>query len=432
MKTNILIFSIISLISIAALAQQAANPASSGNGYTPSGPYYSLPDGNSGIQGTILYDNTAMTPMSNSFTVVTFSANDGSDTVFTNASGFYGLTGLGAGNYRLAPGTFSQWGSVNVTDALMIARYSVGLENLTPFRALAADVNKSITVNAGDSYLIMRRWVGLISTFPSGDWLFSGPQQVDLSGQTVTANFMALCYGDVNGSWPFSVAARTNPSVTTVDAGSLDVKPGDILNIPVTMDIPAGINAMSLVLHYPASEMEILDVSLPLSGALWTAQNGQIRIAWMDLETASFTAGELLAGIRVRVNGNGGLRGDLRLGTGSGSEFAGSDGRVMEAVRLAAPVLKLKDGISSGQLTAVKVFPNPVISDAVMEITLEKAETIRLGLFDILGREVFGSTLELPAGTAAISLPLHDQPSGMYFYKLRGENTEQSGRISRK
>lgn len=427
-----MIFSFLSLITAVAQAQQAVNPGESGNGHTPSGPYYSLPDGNSGIQGTILYDNAAMTPMSNSFTVVTYSGNESTDTAFTNGSGIYGISDLGSGNYRLVPGTFSQWGSVNVTDALMIARYSVGLESLSPFRALAGDVNNSITVNAGDSYLIMRRWVGLINAFPSGDWLFSGPQQVNLSGQTVTANYSALCYGDVNASWPFAVAARNHPSVTAVDAGALDVKAGDMLTIPLTLDIPAGINAMSLVLHYPAAEMEVLDISLPLSGALWTAQDGQIRIAWMNLETASFTAGELLAGIRVRVNGNGGFRGDLRLGIGSESEFAGSDGRAMEAVRLATPLLKLQDGIPSGQRSAVKVYPNPVIADAMMEITLEKAETIRLGLFDILGREVFGSSMDLPAGTSEISLPLNDQPSGMYFYKLRGEGMEMSGRISRK
>jgi hypothetical protein len=55
-------------------------------------------------------------------------------------------------------------GSVNIIDALVVARYHVGL-NPSPFDPNVADVNCNGTIDIIDALLIARYYVGLITQF---------------------------------------------------------------------------------------------------------------------------------------------------------------------------------------------------------------------------------------------------------------------------
>jgi hypothetical protein len=86
------------------------------------------------------------------------------------------------------------WGNVNSTDALGVLKHSVMLSMLTGLRKLCADVNGDNNVNSIDALLIMKRFVGMINSFPSGDWIHE-PVIIN-SDTTVTIRMRAI--GDIN------------------------------------------------------------------------------------------------------------------------------------------------------------------------------------------------------------------------------------------
>jgi hypothetical protein len=86
------------------------------------------------------------------------------------------------------------------TDGLLILRYFVGLQVFTGLNLAAADVSHNGCVNALDALLGEERFVGIINSFPSGDWIFESPS-VEVVNGPVTLDIQGLCFGDVNGSF---------------------------------------------------------------------------------------------------------------------------------------------------------------------------------------------------------------------------------------
>ncbi|MBN3035024.1 MAG: carboxypeptidase regulatory-like domain-containing protein [Bacteroidales bacterium] len=158
------------------------------------------------VAGTLTYDNTAGTPLSN----VTVYVNDGSKGVVmqtvTNTSGQYTFPYVFEGAYTLTASSTTAFGGLNSTDALVIRRHSLGLLTLTGLRLLAADVNESSSINTTDALLVRRRSLSLpVPSWSAPDWLFENPG-ISIAGSNITQNFKGICSGDVNGSYTPPVA----------------------------------------------------------------------------------------------------------------------------------------------------------------------------------------------------------------------------------
>ncbi len=71
-----------------------------------------------------------------------------------------------------------------------------------------------------------------------------------------------------------------------------------------------------------------------------------------------------------------------------------------------------------------EAYPNPFNAGTQFNITLRKAQRIRITVFDLLGRQMgvlFDG--ELPAGTVhPFTIDAEDWPSGMYIYEVSGDN----------
>jgi hypothetical protein len=108
------------------------------------------------------------------------------------------------GSYILNGAKSGGWGGVNSTDALLVARFFVGLTQLDSLSQLAADVDNNGVANAADALLICRRAAGLgipgHQPFRRGDWVF-WPTRVTVINSDVWVILLGLCVGDVNGSF---------------------------------------------------------------------------------------------------------------------------------------------------------------------------------------------------------------------------------------
>jgi len=155
------------------------------------------------LQGTLRYDNTALSPLIG----VTVRALDslgrlaGQSTC--NNSGAWSIQGLAAGSYTLEFLNAPSWQGINGTDALLINRHFAALQPLNGLRVVAGDPNASGSINSTDALQVTRRFANLIAAFGRGDWVYSLNSAVAAAGSPTTLDIRALCTGDVNGSRTF-------------------------------------------------------------------------------------------------------------------------------------------------------------------------------------------------------------------------------------
>jgi hypothetical protein len=171
------------------------------------------------ISGSVKYDNTAQTPMTNTGVELWITGSNGARVATTNTDSngnyifgvnnltHYSNQPLPTGTYTIKLTTSKPWGGVNSVDALAVARSFTGAAPLAGLRLKAADVNGSNTVNSLDSLTMNRRFSGFITSFTAGNWVFASSSGADLTlnwniqSQSAYCDIKALVYGDVNGSY---------------------------------------------------------------------------------------------------------------------------------------------------------------------------------------------------------------------------------------
>ncbi len=154
------------------------------------------------VSGTLVYDNISASLLLNVTVTLTPVNNGNSFTSITDTNGNYSFNNILPGNYNLSASSSNQFpvNYVNATDALLVARYFVGLNTLNPLRLLAADVDNSGGANATDALIIVRRFAGLINSFAKPDWIFEAKQISVANSNLTSQNIKGIATGDVDGS----------------------------------------------------------------------------------------------------------------------------------------------------------------------------------------------------------------------------------------
>jgi sugar lactone lactonase YvrE len=152
-------------------------------------------------------------------------------TAQTDASGRFTLTGIGNGDWQIAPEKTGGIGTaVTPLDAVHALQVTLGQRTLDAEQLLACDVNGDRRVSAIDAVLMLQFKLGLISAFPvaqacNSDWAFSPepepasfqeisqPQPASsncqvgaiayhpLTTSVANQNFSAVLFGDCSGNW---------------------------------------------------------------------------------------------------------------------------------------------------------------------------------------------------------------------------------------
>ncbi|MEF8939114.1 MAG: T9SS type A sorting domain-containing protein [Salinivenus sp.] len=82
-------------------------------------------------------------------------------------------------------------------------------------------------------------------------------------------------------------------------------------------------------------------------------------------------------------------------------------------------------------LTLHPSFPNPVRTYATLRYTLPRTATVRLSLYDVLGREVDVLVNRTqPAGRTEVQVDATALQSGLYFYRLEANRATKTGRLT--
>ena len=354
------------------------------------------------IGGNVLYDADPARPMPHPSLVRISSASPFYQDSSYLQNGAFRFLCLENGNYQLQTATDVAWGGSNASDALEAARFSVGLVQLSPLRRLAADVDLSGYVNAGDALYILNRFVGNIASFPRPDWVLP-PRNHLLQGQHLDSLVLeALCAGDVNGSYqPMGSKAEETAGLVWERHG-LREKEGSTANLPrIWVSSPREWGAVSLRLRIdPPEAFGGLDPMLP--GAVWQYENGELRFAAYSLEGQPCAREYPLFFLR---NASEMIRNVAVL---SGTELADRFGeRLKEAVLVLGMPQETEDGLS--------LWPNPARDRVHIRIPgWEEGEKVRWTLHQTSGQRV----KEGLERKGEFILPLAELVPGVYVISL--------------
>jgi len=156
------------------------------------------------VSGNVLYYNSTV-PLAN--TTVTL-AGDFNNADITDENGFYSFENLTTGAYcTVTPSKTGDVGDNTIVayDASLALQAAEGLRSLTPQQEIAADADGNGTIQVQDALLIARRAIGLppISGSQAGNWTFDPSKRSyqPLTGYQFNQDFLAIIIGDVDGNW---------------------------------------------------------------------------------------------------------------------------------------------------------------------------------------------------------------------------------------
>jgi hypothetical protein len=310
-------------------------------------------------------------------------------------------------------------------------QYSVGLITLTPLRKKAADVNVSNTVSAIDALLINRRFAGLITSFAAGDWVFGQTggiltnDTVILQNTDATKGLLALKTGDINGSLNPGVASKLKPDVAIHPQGRLVREDLQSFDLPVFPEEAIQLGAMSMVLYYPETYLEVTDLHSNLENFVYGIDRGEIRIAWCSLQGETFDKERPLFHIRGRIKQ--GTPADVTLAFEPGLECELNDrnGAAIPPSVLFMPELVLAGSMNSFVVPNPEEFylganyPNPFTHITELPYYLPEQSQVRISVMNLLGEEIALVYEGLQArGTYRLSLDASNIAPGIYLYRM--------------
>jgi len=387
--------------------------------------------------------------------------------------------------------TWNNWGGVNATDALLVQHMVVGTNlngapyNMSwldddaipfeygPYAFDVADVNRTNTVSSLDALLVSRRAVGLIQKFTNNKpnfavaGLFSDSANFNtnnnfgtnlpdiafdkldlenynwatLAGQhyyssdvfvtDVGNHYLNIYYdavGDINASYvPQYGGFKIAPTMELIYENDLTVAKGQEITLPVTLDAGAELGALSLGLNYRNDLIEVLGTNYGEDFASVDQNAGTVRVAWAATEGASFSQGDPVVILTVRIKGD--IPAGTRLFELDGfTELADVSAQVIGDVNFKTSALTTS--VEGAGALNVSNYPNPFASTTTINYSLPEAGAVKLVVYNKMGQLVKTFVDEYQSeGVYTVNVNSSDlMGQGVYYYKLevKGESRNYS------
>ncbi len=375
------------------------------------------------ISGKVVYNNSSQTPMPAVKVYLETSSNVIKDSVLTDALGNFDFSKVDASTVFVYAKPTTIFGGVNSTDALGIRRHIVNFAPLSGVNLNAADVNKSSTVSSADALLVLRRTIGLISSFTSGDWT-SEKLQLYVSSNLQNRIVKVLCMGDVNGSYNIFSKKSTEgepelkciPTTTTLIAG-------ETFNLPVIVRQSILPGAVTLYFQYPDDVIEINAVSINGIDIEFNIHQGVLSVGAYNEEGIRLNNNILLS-INCRVKQNAPNK-TIGISLLNQSEIADLEGKVITGLQLEAACMNIVDKYDEFKME--DNFPNPFSSKTTVRIYIPEKATIRMSIINTIGIELKSVVTEnLSMGWHDLQIDAGDLSQGSYMYRLQAVGLKQT------
>jgi len=368
------------------------------------------------LSGEIVYA-TSNTPLENVSVVLSNLQNQQVSETETNVSGIYSFDGLQNGTYYLSPSINLPWGGATAMDITLYKKHIGGATTLTPLQVKSGDVNGSNSLTSLDLTIIKQRIGAARESFATGDWAFH-PLTATINGQNLEHNIQALCYGDANGSYPFT---QTKSLVNILAPGNSDAAflgNGKVLVPVIVSQSMSNLSSVTLEINYPSEyfSLHTLEMAENNEDLYYHEKEGVIRVVYSTLNPLNLDPGDELIRLVFDLNDEACMayQPDLQM-TGFG-EFGDYDDQVIEDVSLLYANLNTQTLVENLNRQEIKVYPNP----AGDFVKIVNAKESILEIYDMHSRLVLQNTIQSDNTELDISALI----SGTYTIKFSKNNQQ--------
>ncbi len=370
----------------------------------------------------------------------------------TGAEGNYAFPGLAVGhNYSVTPEKDGDYlNGVTTFDLVLMSKHILNVQTLnTPYKMIAADVNKSGTITTFDM-VELRKLILFIDTefqnntswrFVDADFVFpnaANPFQTafpevfnvnELSGEEV-GDFVAVKVGDVNCSAqvnPFTGSGDDRSANGEVVFGVKDqaLVAGETYTVDFTAADFADVVGYQFSLAFDNNVVEFVDVETSLEGlsennfGMSFVNEGVITTSWNSIEAVSLDADAKVFSMTFVAKSNAQL-----------SEVLAVNSRYTKAEAYDNDVNLMNIGLSFNGATAVagefelyQNQPNPFKAETVIGFNLPEAGFASLTVFDVSGKLLHRVEGDFAKGYNQVNLNRSDlAATGVVYYQLDTEN----------
>ncbi len=362
-------------------------------------------------------------------------------TNLTNSNGQFSFNNLTLGyDYSVTPHLDKDYlNGVSTFDLVLITKHILGVQPLnTAYKLIAADINNSKTVTTLDLIQLRKLILGIDAKYANNtSWRFvdasykfpnaANPWQAqfpevaninDLAGN-VTANFVAVKIGDVNGN------ALANSVVRTSGAFGLNVedqkmKAGNEYRVAFSGDL-SQIEGYQFTLGFDRNAVELVNVEQGLAkednfGIF--AKDGLITTSWNEAQGTGLRAqGETLFTLVLKAKADATL-----------SEVLNVNSRITraEAYRAGGDFLSVSLNFGNSAFAQLRNFelmqnvPNPFQGETMIGFVLPEAGDATLTIQDVTGRTLRMVRGDFAQGYNQVILKANElNATGVLYYTLK-------------
>lgn len=337
---------------------------------------------------------------------------------------------------------------VSTFDLVLLSKHILGVDPLdSPYKIIAADVNRSNSVTTFDIVELRKLILGIYDSLPNNtSWRFIDQNLVftDATQPFLNAPFPdSFWVNDVQASQYFeffgvkvgdlncSVIANINtPAGVWLPERML--APGEVADIPVSAADADDWLGFQLALRYDPSDLileKVVPGALPgMDDEVFGLSPGRVAASWYSARAEALRPETPLFSLRVKALRGVNIRDALRLET---DRLSPEIYTAAEARRPLLPVFKAIDA-DMGDLAVFDAQPNPTAGAATIPLTLAGPAEGHLLVTDASGKVSFSTAISCAAGFQTLDIPTGALPeAGVYFWRLTLGGRQSTGRLLR-
>ena len=355
-------------------------------------------------------------------------------TMTTAADGYYQFELPMGGDYTVTPEKdMNPLNGVSTFDLVLISKHILGLTPFdTPYKYIAADVNKSGTITAFDMVQLRQLILNITSEYPNNDsWRFveggyeftsANPAAEsfneflsinNLADDMPNLDFTAVKIGDVNGSALannlLGAESRSTNGTLNLNVADRFVEAGQSVTVEFTSDNIASATGYQFTLTTAGTAEVVEGVAKAANFNTNLAERGVIATSWNGEATAS----DVLFAITFTANTTGLL-----------SEMVAvtSDVTAAEAYNTNGELLNVDINFSAATTAGFGLnqnTPNPFNAETVIGFNLPTAGAATLKVLDVQGKVLRAITADYAKGYNTVSLNASELgATGVLYYQL--------------
>ena len=348
------------------------------------------------------------------------------------------------GDYEIRPKKDgNDLNGVSTLDVIMIQRHILGIESLnSPYKLIAADVDRSEEISAKDLIEMRRLILGLSEEFSNSDsWrfvdaalTFVDPQDPWASGILETyeienldadmqVDFIGMKVGDVNNSAVANSSAKGEDIDTDkaleFELTDFAMNAGELYELEFKAQNYTAIAGWQGTVEFDNSKIEVLaveGVELDLEEGLHlnldNLEEGYFTLSYSEAEGRSMEDGDVLFKVTVMSKQTGVNSSEMALTSGhTKAEAYYQDNRIV-------PLSKTSNK-AEGQLAIRNIAPNPWVERANVNFYLPQSSDVRFEFFDVTGKELYNYEQHFESGENSLRvLKSQINSSGVIYVRI--------------